>query len=184
MTYSFPHTIENPSGERITFQRIETLPEGDRLVVESFCKPGSGPIMHTHFKQDEGLTVVSGKMGYQVLGSAPRYALPGESVAFKRGVAHRFWAEGETPLHCTGWIAPVNTIVFFLSAVYAAQRKSGSEQPERFDAAYLLTRYASEYDLVGIPLFVKKVILPLTYQVGKLLKKYKHFENAPAPLKD
>jgi hypothetical protein len=31
-----------------------------------------------------------------------------------------------------------------------------------------MTRYASEYDIPGIPKFVKKTIIPLTYFVGKI----------------
>lgn len=182
MNYQFPHTIQNCTGEKIIFERIEKTPDGDRVVGESFCQPGSGPIMHTHFKQDEGMTIVSGKMGYQIFGEEPKYALPGESVEFKRGIPHKFWAEGNEPLHCKAWIQPVNTIVFYLTAIYAAQNKSGSARPEQFDGAYLLKRYASEYDLVEMPRLVKKVIVPITYFIGKLLGKYKHFENAPEPV--
>lgn len=181
MNYQLPHTIQNPTGEKIIFQKIEQTPDGDRVIGESFCQPGCGPVMHTHFKQDEGLTVVSGKMGYQILGEEPKFVLPGESVVFKRGVPHKFWAEGEA-LHCTAWIQPANTIIFFLTSIYEAQNKSGSERPEKFDSAYLLTRYASEYDLVEMPGFVKKVIVPATYYMGQLLGKYKHFANAPEPV--
>jgi hypothetical protein len=49
--------------------------------------------------------------------------------------------------------------------------------------AYLLTKYASEYDMAEIPWFVKKVILPITYLGGRLLGKYQHFKDVPAPLK-
>jgi hypothetical protein len=82
-----------------------------------------------------------------------------------------------------GWIQPANTIVFFLSSIFAAQTKSGKGEPEAFDGAYLLTKYSSEYDMTEIPWFVKKVILPVTYLVGCVLRKYEHFKNAPAPLK-
>jgi hypothetical protein len=46
-----------------------------------------------------------------------------------------------------------------------------------------MTRYASEYDLPEVPSFVKKAILPATYHVGRLLGKYKHFKDAPDPVK-
>ena len=81
-----------------------------------------------------------------------------------------------------GWVKPANTLVFYLSSIYAAQNKSGSERPETFDAAYLLTRYSKEYDLPEMPKFVKKTILPATYLIGKMLGKYKHFEDAPEPV--
>jgi quercetin dioxygenase-like cupin family protein len=183
MDYSLPHTIENGHGEKLIFQSLVKEPDGDRLLVENYVTPGHGPIMHTHWLQDESLTVVKGRIGYKVLGQAEQFAGEGEKVTFKRGVPHRFWNAGEGILNCQGWIKPANTIVFFLSSIYAAQRKSGSEQPELFDGAYLMTRYASEYDLPEVPWFVKKVIMPIVYFIGKLLGKYKHFENAPEPVK-
>ncbi|QHT71133.1 cupin domain-containing protein [Rhodocytophaga rosea] len=182
MTIQYPHTIENCTGEKIIFHGIQQEPDGDKVLVENFVSPGHGPLMHTHFLQDEALTVIKGKLGYQIPGQAAQYVGEGESVIFKRGVPHRFWNAGEDILTCKGWIKPANTIVFFLSAIYAAQNKSGNSQPEKFDSAYLLTRYASEYDILGIPAFVRKTIIPITYLLGKLLGKYKHFKDAPAPV--
>lgn len=179
MNITYPHTIENCIGEKIIFERVEHEADGDKVIVENFVATQSGPVMHTHFLQDESLTVIKGKLGYEVLGNAKQYAGEGETVLFKRGTPHRFWNAGDETLNCKGWIKPANTIVFFLSAIYAAQNKSGKAQPEAFDAAYLMTRYSKEYDLPEIPVFVKKVIFPLTYFIGKLLGKYKHFANAP-----
>jgi quercetin dioxygenase-like cupin family protein len=183
MTITYPHVIENPFGEKLVFKRVQQEPDGDRLLVENYVQPGAGPLMHTHWLQDESLTVVKGKIGYQLLGGDEQFAGEGETVLFKRGVAHRFWNAGQDTLHCQGWVKPANTLPFFLTSIYAAQKKSGTEQPERFDGAYLMKRYASEYDLPEIPKFVKKVIIPATYFVGKLLGKYKHFEGAPEAVK-
>lgn len=184
MKYQLPHTIQNCLGETLTFQAIIQEPDGDKLLVENYVAPQKGPVMHTHFLQDEALTVVNGRMGYQVQGQPPQYAEPGETVVFKRGVPHRFWNDGDEVLHCTGWIKPANTIVFFLSSIYAAQNKTGSERPEPFDGAYLLKRYASEYDMPEMPVFVKKVVVPVTYYLGRLLGKYRHFKHAPEPVKN
>lgn len=183
MNYKFPHTIENCIGEKLIFQSVEPSAGGDKVLVEAFCRPGAGPPMHTHFKQEEELTVITGKMGYQLLGQEPEYAEVGETILFRRGTPHKFWAEGQGHLHCKGWVQPANTIVFFLSAIYAAQNKSGKGEPELFDGAYLLTKYATEYDMPEIPSFVKKVIFPATYFIGRLLGKYKHFDDAPPALK-
>lgn len=183
MHITYPHTIENCIGEKLIFHALQQDAGGDKLLVENFVVPGSGPVMHIHWQQDEQLTVIKGTIGYQVLGQPKQFAKEGETVLFKRGIPHKFWNAGEDTLHCKGWIQPANSIVFYLSSIFAAQNKTGTAKPETFDGAYLLTRYASEYDLPEVPGFVKKTILPLTCFIGKLLGKYKHFENAPAPLK-
>ncbi len=182
MKYSYPHTIENCLGEKLIFKSIERELDGDKLIVENFVTPGSGPIMHTHLLQDECLTVVNGKLAYEIEDQPVQYVHEGETVLFKRGVPHRFWNDGEEVLHCTGWVKPANTLVFFLSSIFAAQNKSGKAQPEQFDGAFLMKRYSSEYDLPEIPKFVKKVVVPITYYTGRLLGKYKHFKNAPEPV--
>ena len=183
MNYILPHTIENIHGEKLVFLATEKGEEGDKVFVENFVDPGFGPIMHTHWLQDESLTVVKGRIGYIVKGGTEQFAGEGETVLFKRGVSHRFWNAGDEELHCKGWIYPAHNIIFYLTSIFEAQNKSGKAEPETFDGAYLITRYKSEFDVDIIPPFVKKVILPITYFVGKLLGKYKHFEHAPAPVR-
>jgi quercetin dioxygenase-like cupin family protein len=183
MNITYPHIIENCTGEKIIFNELINEPDGDKLVGESFVVPGSGPAMHTHWLQDESLTVIKGKIGYQIFGGSEQFATEGDTVSFKRGVAHRFWNAGQGILHCKASVKPANTFVFFISSVFAAQNKSGKAQPEIFDAAYLLNRYSSEYDMTGIPKFVKKVVIPITYFTGRILGKYKHFKNAPEPVR-
>lgn len=182
MTITYPHTIQNCLGEKLVFRELVPEPDGDRLLVENYVAPGIGPLMHTHWLQDECLTVVEGTIGYQVQGGEEQYAGPGETVLFERGVAHRFWNAGPGTLHCTGWIKPANTIVFFLSSIFEAQNKAGGPRPEMFDAAYLLTRYRREYDLAEIPSVVKKTVIPATYLVGRMMGKYKKFAGAPQPV--
>src|SRR6187401_2433645 len=137
MNISYPHTIENCVGEKIIFRGIQKDLAGDKVMVESFVEPASGPFMHIHKLQDEVVTVIKGRIGYMIQGRLPRFAGKGETVVFKRGVPHQFWNDGEDILHCKGWIQPANTIVFFLSAIFAAQNKTGKSRPDRFDAAYL-----------------------------------------------
>lgn len=178
-----PLSIENCVGEKIIFKSYAPSEEGDEVLLEAYCQPGSGPAMHTHRLQDEELTVVSGRMAYRTTGDETKYAEPGDTVLFKRGTPHIFWAEGNKELHCHGRIMPAHNAVFFISAIYTAQNKSGRARPDDFDAAYLLTRYPLEYDMPEIPQFIKKVIMPLMTGVGRILGKYKHFADAPPPIK-
>lgn len=183
MKFTLPHTIESGLGEKMIFKEIIKEPDGDKVIIEGHCKPKAGPTMHVHFKQDEALTVVKGKMGCQILGQEPVYYSVGQTATFLRNVPHRFWNAGEDELVISSWVKPVNSIIFFLTALYAAQKKSGSGRPEIFDASYLMTKYKHEYDLPELPSFVKKVIMPTTYLIGRLLGKYKKFNGAPTPLK-
>ncbi len=173
-----PHTIDNNCGEKLTFLEIVEESGKEKLLTRGEVEPNCGPPMHVHFKQDEYLEVKSGKMGYQILGEEPKYAEVGESALFTQGTPHRFWNAGEGLLVVEGWVTPPNTLVFFLSTLYDAQKKSGSLVPEAFDGAYLVTKFKDEYDVLNIPPFVKKVIMPVTVFFGKILGKYRHFRNA------
>ena len=183
MKFVLPHTIESGQGEKITFREIIKEPDGDKVIIEGTCAPGAGPAMHVHYKQDEGITVVKGKMGCQILGKDTVYYSQGQEVVFPRNTPHRFWNASDEELIVSSWIKPANSIIFFLSTLYAAQKKSGSGRPEAFDAAYLLVRYKSEYGMPELPSFVRNVIMPVTYSIGSLLGKYKKFKDAPEPLK-
>ncbi len=177
MQYQYPFSIETKYGEKINFLGME----GDRLILEGFCAPMAGPGFHTHLRQDEGVTVLKGKIGYQILGQEPCYGGPGDSVTFKRGVPHRFWNAGEEELHIKGWINPAENVVFFLTTLYDALNRGEKNQPEIFDGSYLSLRYKREFDAPEIPGFVKNIIMPIVYRIGTLLGKYKKFEMAPKP---
>ncbi|MCB0663654.1 MAG: cupin domain-containing protein [Saprospiraceae bacterium] len=181
--FTYPHVIQNPFGEKLVFESIEKENGEEKVIVTNEVRPGSGPPFHVHFKQDEFLKVTHGKMGYQIDGEAERFLEPGESVLFKRGQMHRFWNAGEGMLECTGWVQPANSLDYFLTGIYESMNKAGKAEGDPFDSAFLMVRYKSEYDLKEIPGFVKSVIFPITAFIGKILGKYKHFKDAPAPLK-
>lgn len=181
--YQLPHTIENCLGEKLRFIRIEQEDGIDKMIVDNEVDPGCGPEMHVHFKQDEALTVKEGRMGYQVKDGPELFAEPGETVLFERGTFHRFWNAGETQLKCEGWLKPANTTDYFLTGLYNSINKAGKPEGDPFDGAFLVTRYSSEYDVDVIPGFVKKVIMPITVALGKMLGKYDHFKDAPEPIK-
>src|SRR5689334_6253254 len=113
MNFTYPHTIENCLGEKLIFKGVEKERDGDKLLVENYVTPGSGPAMHTHYLQDEALTVIKGRLAYEVQGQPVQYAEEGDTVLFRKGTPHRFWNAGENVLHCKGWVKPANTLVFF-----------------------------------------------------------------------
>jgi quercetin dioxygenase-like cupin family protein len=182
MNFSYPHTIDNGFGETLTFVRHVNDENGGRIEVTNRVSPGAGPPMHVHFLQDESLTVLEGKIGTQIAGQAPLFYGPGETVVFRRGEVHRFWNAGQEMLICEGWIGPAYNIEFFLTEIFLSIKANGGKAPKPFDAAFLLSKYKSEFDMIEVPRFVKKVIFPIIVLIGKLTGKYRKFAGAPAPV--
>ena len=63
MNITLPHTIENITGEKLTFLRIVINDGIEYLETKAEVQPMAGPPMHVHYKQDESMTVLSGKIG-------------------------------------------------------------------------------------------------------------------------
>ena len=182
-TGTYPHTIENGGGERLTFVRRVRDPAGDCLEVESLVKPGSGPPMHTHHHQEEALTVEEGRMAYQRPGEPPQYAEPGETVAFMPGEAHRFWNAGEDDLRLSGYVTPADNVEYFLAAMYESQRQNGGSRPGMLDTAFLMTRFSSEFGMAEVPTPVQRLAFPVLVRIGRLLGKYRKYAAAPEPVR-
>lgn len=181
--FTYPHTIDNGAGERITFLRRIERAKGDRLEVESSVAPGAGPVMHVHHRQDESITVQSGRLAYQRLGESVQYAEAGQTATFLRGEAHRFWNAGDVDLICTGYIEPADSIEYFLSEIFDSQKRAASTRPKLFDVAYLAHRFRAEYQLMAIPLPVQRVLFPVLVFVGSALGLYSRYANAPEPVR-
>jgi quercetin dioxygenase-like cupin family protein len=181
-TPTYPRSIDNGGGERLTFLRRVEGPDGERLEVENSVEPGGGPPMHLHHHQGEALTVQQGRIGYQRAGEAPRFAERGETVVFRAGEAHRFWNAGDETLRCTGYIEPPDNVEYFLTELFASQRENGGSRPSPFDAAFLARRFRSEFAMTEIPGAVQRIAFPAIVAVGRLLGKYAKFADAPEPV--
>jgi quercetin dioxygenase-like cupin family protein len=180
---SYPHTIENGGGERLTFVALRRDDRGEYLEGHSVVAPGVGPPMHVHHLQEESLTVERGTMGYQREGQAEQTAGPGETVTFPPGDAHRFWNAGEEELVCTGAIRPPDNVEYYLTEVYASMRRNGGTRPGFFDAAYLSHRYRSEFEMLEVPRPVRRLVFPVLAVAGRLLGLHRRFAGAPEPVR-
>lgn len=181
--YSYPHTIENGAGERLTFLRRVPGRLGDRLEVENIVGPGAGPPMHVHHHQEEGLTVQEGRVAYQRPGEPEQFAGPGETVIFKPGEPHRFRNAGNTNLRVTGYIEPADNMEYLLTQLYASMKQRGGAGPDPFDAAFLMRRYRSEMAMLDIPDAVQLVVFPAQVVLGTLLGLYRKYADAPEPVR-
>jgi len=179
---TYPYTIDNGHGERLTFTGITRGPDGERAGADGVAQPGAGPPMHVHFLQEEAARVISGRLGYQVLGGEPQFAGPGELVVWPAGTAHKWWNAGDAELRMTGWCRPPDNVEFFLGTLFASAKANGG-RPGLFDAAFLLTRYRTEFAMLEIPAVVRRIVMPAVYIAGMVLGKYSEFKDAPAPIR-
>jgi quercetin dioxygenase-like cupin family protein len=182
MKIQLPHTIETITGEKLSFLRISIKDGREYLEGESEVQPNAGPPMHVHYLQEEGMTVLSGKIGYQFLGEEKKYAAVGETISFKAGTPHKFWNAGKDLLRCSAYITPPDNIVYFLSQIYKSANENGG-RPGMYDTAFLLNRYKTEFAMLEIPKFVQKVLFPVVLFFGNLAGKNKKFKEAPPPVK-
>ena len=181
--YTYPHTIDNGAGERLTFHRRVPGRLGDRVEGENVVAPGAGPPMHVHHYQREALTVVEGRIGYQRLGEPERFAGPGETVTFGAGEVHRFWNAGESELRCTAYVEPADNLEYFLGAIFDSAKRSGGPAPHPLDAAFLARRYRSEFTMYAVPAAVQRFVFPVLVAVGTLLGRYARYADAPEPVR-
>jgi quercetin dioxygenase-like cupin family protein len=182
MNTTYPYTIDNGHGELLTFTGVTRGPSGDRLKVDGVAQPGAGPPMHVHYLQEEAARVVRGRFGYQSPGGQPQFAGPGELVIWPAGTPHKWWNAGGDELQITGWCSPPDNIEFFLGTLFVSTKENGGVRPGLFDAAFIATRYRTEFALLEIPAFVRRIVIPLVYLVGTVTGKYRKFKDAPAPI--
>jgi quercetin dioxygenase-like cupin family protein len=178
----YPRTIDNGGGERLTFVGVRSDERGEYLEVSNTVSPGSGPPMHVHRLQEEVLTVERGTMGWQRLGDEEHMARAGETITFAPGEVHRFWNAGDDELVGTGQVRPPDNLEYFLTEIYASTRTNGGKRPRLFDAAYLTSRYRSEFGMADIPQPVQRVVFPIVVAVGRLFGLYRRFADAPEPV--
>ena len=180
MKMQLPQTMTSP-GEKITFVRTFVKDGEEILEADIEVQPQAGPPMHTHYRQDESFTILSGTMAYKIPGQEVKYAYPGETVMIKAGIPHKFWNAGNDLLKCKGYVTPPDNFVYFLSELYKSINENKG-RPGMYEGAFLLNRYKSEFGMLEIPAFIQKVIFPVVLFIGKLAGKNKKYINAPVPV--
>jgi quercetin dioxygenase-like cupin family protein len=177
---TYPRTIRNGAGEELTFLGRTHQGGVERLEIENRVSPGAGPPMHVHHLQEESLTVVRGRMGYEVEGQPPVFLDAGGTGTFAAGVAHRFWNAGSEDLVVRGWAAPPLNLEYFLTELYASAERGGG-RPDMRELAFLIRRYRSEFGMSAIPALVQRLVFPLLILRGRLSGRLARYADAPEP---
>lgn len=171
----------NKNGETLIITKSAAETGGAVTEFEGFEDPGIGPPMHVHFKQEEKVKILSGNMRIKTL--TKEFSLTeGQEYIFAAGEAHQFWNEGEQTLHYCGHVKPSNNYEYFIKHIYQSSNEANDDKPGVFDAAFLLTKYKSEMDMLVIPKPVKLIVFPILLAIGRLTGKFKKFADAPAAI--
>ena len=171
------------NGEILIITKSSTETNGEITEFEGKEQPGIGPPKHVHFKQEEMVEVLTGKM--RIKTDKKEFSIgPGENYTFKPGEPHRFWNEGTELMHYRGHVKPAGNYEYFIEQVYNSANEANDDKPSAFDAAFLLTKYKSEMDILEIPKPVKIVVFPILLLIGKMTGRFKKFYEAPEAIED
>ncbi|RYG18248.1 MAG: cupin domain-containing protein [Chitinophagaceae bacterium] len=172
----------NKNGETLTITKSAIETSGQITEFEGTDEPGIGPPMHVHFKQEEMVKILKGKMRVRTV--TKEFSLTeGQEYTFTPGEAHQFWNEGDQTLHYSGHVKPSNNYEYFIKHIYQSSNDANDDKPGPFDAAFLLTKYRTEMDMLVIPKPVKILVFPILLAIGRLTGKFRKFEGAPPPIK-
>ena len=172
----------NKNDEMLIITRSAAETKGKITEFESRYEPGKGPPMHVHFIQEERIRIIRGNM--RVITIEKEFSLgQGDDYTFAPGQAHRFWNEGSGTLLYAGHVMPACNYEYLISHIFRSANEVNSLKPGAFDAAFLLTRYKSEVDILDIPRPVKNLVFPLLLILGKLTGRFSKFSDAPPPVR-
>jgi len=169
----------NKNAETLVITKPASETNGTITEFEGYDEPGIGPPFHVHFRQEEWIMILKGRMRVKTL--QKEFVLnEGEEYTFAPGEAHKFWNDGAERLHYKGYVKPSLNYEYFIAHIYRSANEVDDDKPAPFDAAFLLTKYKSEFDILDIPKSVKAIVFPILLALGRMLGKFKIYRDAPS----
>lgn len=164
--------IENPlTGERVTFLQTTQSTGGTLLEIEcAIPRPGFGPPMHVHLKQQESFRVVAGTLGIAV-GREQRLLGIGETAVAPPGVPHRFWNAGEGEARFIAAIEPPGDFETHFKTMFGLARDGKGNRrgtPKNIWQFGVSLEIADTY-LASMPIFVQKLAIGFLAGIGRRL---------------
>jgi hypothetical protein len=170
---SEPLILENRhTGEVLA---LRTVVRGGETWLElkgSLPPRREGPPLHIHFAEDEEGRVVSGVLSAVVDGRRLT-SVSGESGAFPRGSAHRWWNAGDETLVLEGYAGPLVDLDRYLQAIFEILNAGPSGRPSPFYMAHLALRHRQTQAVLLMPRPVQAVLFRALVAVGTLLGRYR-----------
>jgi len=168
LTLELRHT-----GERLTLRRIKTDNGVEELrLTGSLPAHRQGPPLHVHFEEDERGEVVSGTVS-ALVDSTLLVIKAGESGHFPKGIAHRWWNDGDEGLVLRGVVTPAVDLDRYLQAMFEVLNAGPPNRPPIFYMAHVLYRHRKTQLALVIPRAVQQILFPIVVLLGTVLGKYR-----------
>ncbi len=151
------------------------MPRGGEVWLElkgSLPPHRAGPPLHIHLLEDEEGTVTSGTLSAIVDGQRIDTRL-GESAALPRGLAHRWWNEGEEALEFESWVRPVVDLDRYLQAVFEVINAGPPGRPSLFYMSHVALRHRRTQAVLFMPQLIQAVLFRTVVVLGYLLGRYR-----------
>jgi mannose-6-phosphate isomerase-like protein (cupin superfamily) len=160
------------TGERLSIRRVRRGDEEWFELSGSLPPHSEGPPMHVHFAEDEEGRVDSGVISFVVDGRLMT-AGPGESLSIPRGVAHRWWNEGDDTLEFHGVARPAVDLDRYLEAVFEVLNASAHGRPPLLYMAHVQLRHRRTQAALILPRALQAVLFRALVVIGTLLGRYR-----------
>jgi len=128
--------------------------------------------MHIHFAEDEEGYIRSGTLSAVVDGRQFTVGR-GESTRIPRGVAHRWWNDGNDLLEFDGYARPVEDLDRYLQAMFEVMNAGPPERPSLFYMAHVAVRHRRTQSVLVMPRPIQHMLFRLIVAVGTLLGRYR-----------
>ena len=161
------------TGEYLELRRFQPKAGDVWLEIRGSLPPeGRGPPLHKHLCEDEGGTVIIGKLA-AIVNNESIVANAGESAFFPRGSYHRWWNPGETKLEFVGFVRPVVDLDRFLQAVFEVVNAGPENRPSLFYMAHVLRRHRVTQAARLMPPAVQGILFECCFWIGTLFGFYR-----------
>jgi len=168
LTLELRHT-----GERLTLRRIKTDNGVEELrLTGSLPAHRQGPPLHVHFEEDERGEVVSGTVS-ALVDSTLLVIKAGESGHFPKGIAHRWWNDGDEELMLRGVVTPAVDLDRYLPALFDVLNAGPPNRPPIFYMAHVIYRHRKTLLALVVPRAVQRILFPIVVLLGTVLGKYR-----------
>lgn len=160
------------TGERLALRRAL---RGDAtwLALEGSLPPHrEGPPLHAHLVEDEEGHVTAGTLAVLVGGKRISVG-PGEVAVLPRGVAHRWWNEGDEPLAFLGSAGPLVDLDRYLQAVFEIMNAGPAGRPPLFYLAHLAVRHRHTQAVFVMPPLLQALLFRVVVAIGTVLGRYR-----------